>query len=615
MRLTHILCAVAVGAGTVAVSGPTLSVHAAAPPGCRNNSSGTTEFCDHTLPAGGPLGSIALLGDSVLLGSSPGMSTPSLPDMLQASGWGPIRMSTTLGMATYSSLSSKRDSSGYHWIDRWKAAGVNPSVIAVNLGANHLGTCTVGNPAACKTAILRLLDEITAEYPNARVWWAKIVHKLYPSGQYSSGMLGWNLALDQVAAERPNLVLWDWPTALATANPPITMDLASVHPISPPQYVKRSTLINEHVSRQMGAARYDGPRETLPSTLYPGLQYQPVAGGVAFHSATSGAITGGSTLTIDSDDLPGIPANARAAVVTIGAWGAPTPGYLTVHPCDQPRPTSSSLNYRAAAQRFGQTIGALSATRTMCVFTSATAHVAVFVHGYFVDGTAQLFTPVAPVRVANTKQSGRQALVQVPVPAGAEAVAVNVTVGGPSNGGGVQVYPCNDPTVYPAIFAFGANETTGVQMIVETSDASTICVQVNADALLTDVYVDLTGTFSPGGALEYNVATPKRLLDTRSKVGGWTGRHGFAQVIDVLAAPPGAQAATGSLVITTPSFNGHIRAFPCGIPLPLTAAVNGPAGQVVLNMATISLSADQRLCLFASTSTHTIFDVAGWWTA
>ena len=150
--------------------------------------------------------------------------------------------------------------------------------------------------------------------------------------------------------------------------------------------------------------------------------------------------------------------------------------------------------------------------------------------------------------------------------------------------------------------------------IVETSDASTICVQVAADALLTDVFVDLTGTFSPGGALEYNVAAPKRLLDTRLRVGGWTGRHGVSQVIDVLAAPAGAVAVTGSLVITLPSFNAHIRAFPCGIAVPATAAVNGAAGQVVVNLATVSLSTDQRLCLFASTSTHTIFDVAGWWT-
>jgi hypothetical protein len=178
----------------------------------------------------------------------------------------------------------------------------------------------------------------------------------------------------------------------------------------------------------------------------------------------------------------------------------------------------------------------------------------------------------------------------------------------------VQVFPCNDPSVYPALFPFGAGETVGMQVIVETSDTSTICVQVTADALLTDVYVDLTGTFSAGGALEYQVATPKRLLDTRLKVGGWTGRHGAAQVIDVLAAPPGAVAATGSLVITSPSFNGHLRAFPCGIAVPATAAVNGPAGQAVVNSATISLSTDQRMCLFASTSTHTIFDVAGWWT-
>ena len=88
--------------------------------------------CEQVVAAVGPRGSIGLVGDSVLLGSNDGMSNPGLPTLLKAAGWGPIRMTTTLGMRVRNN--SNQSASAYHVLSRWKTAGFNPSVIAVNVG-------------------------------------------------------------------------------------------------------------------------------------------------------------------------------------------------------------------------------------------------------------------------------------------------------------------------------------------------------------------------------------------------------------------------------------------------------------------------------------------------
>ena len=49
----------------------------------------------HRLPAAGPLGAVTVVGDSVLLGSA--LWSPTLPDQLQAYGWGPIRFRAGVG--------------------------------------------------------------------------------------------------------------------------------------------------------------------------------------------------------------------------------------------------------------------------------------------------------------------------------------------------------------------------------------------------------------------------------------------------------------------------------------------------------------------------------------
>jgi len=604
-------------ASAVALGAHAAPVSAAAPAGCRNNSGGYVEFCDQVISTVGARGGIGLLGDSVLLGSATGMSTPSLPTMLSANGFGPIRLSTTLGMATYFSTTSKRDASAFHWIGRWKTAGFNPGIIVVNIGANELGTCIPSTVSKCKARVDLLLNEIAAKYPTAEIWWAKIVQRAYPSGAYTAGMLGWNAGLDLAAAERPNLLLWDWPTALATANPPIKMDIGYIHPTSGVEYAKRSTIMADHITTRMSGARYVGPRTTLPAGDGTGLTFVPVTETAIYATPTNGATFGATeTRDIDLSGVAAVDDAATALALTVTAKNPTAGGWLTVWRCGDPMPATSNVNFTAGAQRTAQVLTRVTAGGHVCVYSSVATDVVLSIEGNFVASGGTTLTPIAPVRPLDTRNTGRHADLVVPVPgSGVAAAAITLTATGGSNGGTLTAYGCDASVPDVANISFQPNETVASAAFVPVSADGTICVHVNnTDTVYTDVIVDITGTFQTGAGLAFVPAAGTRVLDTRYSIGGWVGRHGVNQSIDVVAAPAGALAATGTLTVVRPMFRAYLKAYPCGQALPPTSSVNANAGLVMANSVTVGVDAAQHtMCIFSSQNTSTLFDVVGWW--
>jgi hypothetical protein len=611
MRLRALVAAACLVAGMAVATHPV----AAAPLNACVRSGSNVVFCDHLVAAAGTRGAIGLIGDSVMLGSAQSVSNPSLAAMLQGQGWGPIRATSTLGMTTLNTSSARIDASAFHWMGRWQADGFTPSVIAVNLGANQLGTCRPSTAATCKAAIDTLLNEIWTRYPNARVWWAKIVHyQVSPGGgaRYSDGMLGWNAALDLAVTERTaqgrDLVAWDWPFALAVASPPLQMDLASVHPSSATQYVRRSAMMADHILNMMGRSSLIGLAAAVPAATSGALEYVPVTP----QRVLDGPLAAGSTTVVNLSATVGKPVGSAAAVLSFTATGSPANGWITAHDCAQTRPLVSHLNYPAAGSRSSQVIVDLTADDTVCLYASHTISITVDVHGFFTTGDGLRLTPVGPNRLVVNKAPGRVPRSTISVP-GATVVALNVAAAGPSQGGRLIISDCQPITGPRATVTFGPNEPVSGLIFAPTGPSGEVCVDVVAGADLVDVYIDHMGSLSPGGTLAYTTAGPQRLLDTRNATGGWINRHGRAQTINIPVAPAGAQAVSGSLVITYPVINGHLRAGPCGAPTPPTAAVNAAANLVLVNGMTTAIGANQQLCVWANSSTHTIFDVWGWW--
>jgi hypothetical protein len=253
----------------------------------------------------------------------------------------------------------------------------------------------------------------------------------------------------------------------------------------------------------------------------------------------------------------------------------------------------------------------------ICVYASTATDVIVSIQGSFVPAPGATLHPVSPVRALDTRQSGRAQDLVVAVPgSNLLAASVTLTVTRDSAGGTITVYACDTGIPAVANLSFEPNETIAGAAFVPVSAAGTICVHVStADATLVDVIVDITGTFQvAGGGLLFAPVTGTRLLDTRNAIGGWTGRHGSGQSLDVVAAPPGARAVTGTITIVRPSFSGYLTAYPCGQALPPTSSVNARAGLAMANSVTVGLDpAQQTVCIFSYNNTNTLFDVVGWW--
>lgn len=78
----------------------------------------------------------------------------------------------------------------------------------------------------------------------------------------------------------------------------------------------------------------------------------------------------------------GVVTDATAAVLNVTAVDATSPGYLTVYPCDRPRPNASNVNYGVGSVVANQVITALGEDGSVCVFSYGTTHVVVDVDGY-----------------------------------------------------------------------------------------------------------------------------------------------------------------------------------------------------------------------------------------
>ncbi|MDP9465476.1 MAG: hypothetical protein M3P52_12685, partial [Actinomycetota bacterium] len=180
--------------------------------------------------APGPRGAIAVVGDSVMLGSAyepPLVSGwgPSLAQMLADRGWGPVRMAAGVGFQAGKLVRNNPGADMSLWITTQRAAGFDPSVIVVSIGPNDILGC--GGSVDCAVDDIRgFMDAAGADH---EVWWALQTMEI-PEMQAA-----WNQALGIVAAERPNLTLWDWP-AIRVANG-IAIAGDNTHLPGAPQYL------------------------------------------------------------------------------------------------------------------------------------------------------------------------------------------------------------------------------------------------------------------------------------------------------------------------------------------------------------------------------------------
>jgi hypothetical protein len=380
----------------------------------------------------------------------------------------------------------------------------------------------------------------------------------------------------------------------------------------------------------------DGVASTLALTSATGpvSTFQPLAPArlVDTRSSIGATRLGANQVTrIDVAGKKGVPATAAAVSANFTIVESDKAGFLTVYPCGPTPPDVSTLNFGAGEAVPNQATVPLDATGDLCVVSTANAHLLVDVNGALVESGPDRYAAVSPERIMDTRNglggsyrlaanaTARLAVVgKAGVPAGATAVALNVTAVNAGGAGYISVYPCG---AVPD--ASNLNVTLGTTrpnlVIVPLSATGEVCLR--AAEAGTDLLADVAGYYSPAATQRYTPLAPVRMLDTRATRADLNGGSGGAviaaeRVVRVMVAgqrgiPANAKAVSINLTVTGPRSGGFVTAYPCGT-VPNVSNVNF-AGSDTANAAQVTLDSSGALCLWSSAATHLLFDVNGVW--
>ena len=349
-------------------------------------------------------------------------------------------------------------------------------------------------------------------------------------------------------------------------------------------------------------------------------------------SVTQALVGGASMLELQVAGAAGVPdGGALAVALNVTATRTTGSGYITVYPCGT-RPTASSLNFILGRTVANNVVAPLSADGLLCVYASTPTHVVIDISGWFAIESG--FGPVGPVRLVDTRPGYLQGAITVTkqlvgpttplelevagvgdVPADfVSAVVLNVTATQATTSGYIRVYPCGPiPTVSSVNYVKGVSVANGV--ITPLSLDGRLCVSASTP---THVVIDISGYFLQGsGVTRYG---PARLVDTRPgylqgvipvtkvAIGGLLElRVDLSEVIGLVEVG----AVVLNVTATQSTGSGFVTLYPCGT-RPIASTLNYVAGVNVANGAIAVLSPDDEVCVYASTTTHIIVDMSGY---
>jgi CSLREA domain-containing protein len=95
-----------------------------------------------------------------------------------------------------------------------------------------------------------------------------------------------------------------------------------------------------------------------------------------------GRVAAGGVIEVDVSGRGGVPDGVGAVMLNVTAIRPDATGYLTVYPCDEPRPLASNVNYSAGQVIPNAVLAKVAAVGTVCIFTWAATDLAVDVNGY-----------------------------------------------------------------------------------------------------------------------------------------------------------------------------------------------------------------------------------------
>jgi len=342
-----------------------------------------------------------------------------------------------------------------------------------------------------------------------------------------------------------------------------------------------------------------------------------------------------STLTIQIGGRAGVPAKATSVVLNVTAASPTEGGFFTVFPCGD-RPNSSNLNYRTGQNIANTVFATLDESGQACLYTSGNTHLIVDVAGTMPEDAFAGLVP--PRRFADTRSGGGQTFDELiegtgPQPAGstltipvagrsgvpvdAATVVLNVTAVRPETNGFFTVFPCGDvPTA--SNLNYRAGQAIANAVVAGISAGGDVCVFTSA---ASDVVVDVAGTLATDTYVP--LAEPQRIADTRltgQTVDGFWSEIGMRNggetlvlpVADRGDVPAGATGVILNVTAVQAQDRGFVTVHPRGSERPNASNLNFDSGRNIANAVVARVGGDGLVCIYNSSATHLIIDVAGY---
>jgi hypothetical protein len=320
--------------------------------------------------------------------------------------------------------------------------------------------------------------------------------------------------------------------------------------------------------------------------------------------------------------------------------------YLLAWPTGKAFPFASTLNAYDGRVVANAAIVEAGTGGAISIYVSDEADVIIDINGYFSEPTGSnlAFYPVRPCRVmdtrpeqgftsaygppflaANTLRTLPMQQGNCPVPAGAQAYSVNITVVPRT---GTLEYLLAWPTGQPLPLASTLNAYSGAVVanaaIVPAGTNNSMNVYVSHAA---DVLIDINGYFAPPGgqeALGFHPLSPCRVADTRG-YGGYTGALGPPAVqpytqrtIPVRSSPCSVPTLALAYVLNATAEPigplDFLTVQPSGQPYLGVSTLNAYNGQVTANMAIVPAGTNGAIDLYTGQFAHVILDINGYFT-
>ena len=315
-----------------------------------------------------------------------------------------------------------------------------------------------------------------------------------------------------------------------------------------------------------------------------------------------------------------VPADAAAADLIVTATDEVKAGALWVWPCGTSRPAAATIVYRAGRRTVNHVNAELGTSGAVCLRSSRSAHLLADLDGYYPSTSG--YHPVTPNRVLDTRhhtgftgpkpQAGKVMHVKVTgstVPAGAAAVALNLTAREHTKGGHLTVWACGTPAPSARALTFQKGVSTVGFAVSAVNDHGELCIRTSA---ATHVTADLVGWYAAAATF---VPVKPQTVASGSPVRA--GHTTAIRVTGVGAAniPADARAVAVDLTAGQEAASGHLAVYPCGAARPSIQPVVYSKNKPITNLVLSRIGTNGRVCVHTSANAHLTAEVVGWYGA